>query len=104
MKTKCYSVNLKSLVSISDKAYIATDYSGNEAILPKSQVIGDDYSKDNAYFISEWILRQKNLVYSFKKEYWFDEFGNELPVYQVKKHIPKKINNKETIIDADLIR
>lgn len=42
MKTKCYSVRLASLVSISDKAYKATAFDGSTAIIPKSQEFGQD--------------------------------------------------------------
>ena len=72
MKVLCYSVRLSSLTSISEKAYKAVAFDGSEAIIPKSQVLGQDYdvSKSEAYWISEWILRQKDLQYSGKKEDW----------------------------------
>jgi len=94
MKTKCHSVRLASLVSISDKA-VAFD--GSEAIIPKSQVFGSDYSvqKSDAYWISAWILEQKKIQYSAKKEAWFDiSTGEMLPTYTVTKHVPDKIINK----------
>lgn len=93
MKTKCYSVRLESLVSISDRAYKATAFDGSEDILPKSQVFGRDYDvmKSDAYWIAAWILEKKNLQYSSKKEAWFDENGNMLPTYHIEKHIPNKI-------------
>ena len=53
MKTKCYSVRLESLVSISARAYKATAFDGSTAIIPKSQVFGQDYDvqKSDAYWI-----------------------------------------------------
>lgn len=107
MKTKCYSVRLESLVSISDKAYKATAFDGSEAILPKSQVLAKDYDvqKSDAYWISSWILEQKELQYSSKKEAWFDkDTGKMLPTYHIEKHKPAKVEPIETEPHADLIR
>lgn len=58
MKVLCYSVRLKSLTSISEKAYKAVSFDGSEAILPKSQVLAQDYDvqKSEAYWISKWLL------------------------------------------------
>ena len=98
MKVLCYSVRLSSLTSISEKAYKAVAFDSSEAIIPKSQVLGQDYdvSKSEAYWISEWILRQKDLQYSGKKEAWFDkDTGKKLPTYTVEKHTPEKIEPKE---------
>jgi len=98
MKTLCYSVRLESLISISDKAYKASSFDGKEAIIPKSQVFGQDYDvqKSDAYWISEWILKQKDLQYSSKKQAWFDkDTGKMLPTYKVEKHEPKKLNPLE---------
>ena len=98
MKVLCYSVRLSSLTSISEKAYKAVAFDGSEAIIPKSQVLGQDYdvSKSEAYWISAWILRQKDLQYSGKKEAWFDkDTGKMLPTYTVEKHTPEKIEPKE---------
>jgi hypothetical protein len=94
------------LSRISDKAYKATAFDGSIAILPASQIFGQDYDiqKSDAYWISAWILGRKNLQYSDKKRGWFDENGRMLPTYTVEHHIPQK---EETIIelpDADLIR
>jgi hypothetical protein len=101
MKTKCYSVRLESLVSISDKAYKATAFDGSTAIIPKSQVFGQDYDvmKSEAYWISEWILDKKEgFQYSDKKVAWFNENGTMLPTYKVEKFKPikkQKIQNNE---------
>jgi hypothetical protein len=72
-KTKCYSVRLEMLISISEKACKATAFDGSTAILPKSQVFGQDFEvqKSDAYWISAWILGQKDLQYSTKKVRWF---------------------------------
>lgn len=99
MKVLCYSVRLSSLTSISEKAVLATAFDGSEAILPKSQVFGQDYtvSKSEAYWISEWILKQKELQYSAKKEAWFDSVTRKmLPTFKIEKHEPKKLEPKES--------
>jgi len=92
MKIKCYSVRLESLRYISEKACKATAFDGSTAIIPKSQVFGRDYEvmKSDAYWISAWILGQKDLQYSGKKEAWFDsENGKMLPTYKVEHHTPE---------------
>lgn len=95
MKVKCYSVRLKSLVKISEKAYKATAFDGSEAIIPISQVLGVDLDvkKSDAFWISAWVLEQKSIQYSEKKEAWFDtDTRKMLPTYTVKKHKPTRIN------------
>lgn len=95
MKTKCLSVKLESFVQISDKAFKATAFDGSTAIIPASQYFGRDYDvqKSDAYWISEWILKKKDLQYSAKKEAWFDsETCDMLPTYHVEHYKPKKIN------------
>ena len=107
MKTKCYSVRLVSLVSISDRAYKATAFDGSTAIIPKSQVFGQDYDvqKSEAYWISVWVLDQKDLQYSHKKEAWFDkETGKMLPTYHIEKHKPAKVEFVENEPHADLTK
>lgn len=106
MKTLCYSVRLESLVRISDKAFKATAYDGSTAIIPASQVMGEDYevSKSDAYWISAWILERKNLQYSHKKQAWFDEGGNRLPDYTVKHHTPERMTAKDNNEIKDLKR
>lgn len=101
MKTLCFSVRLQSLISISEKAYKATAFDGSSAIIPKSQVFGIDFDaqKSEAYWISAWILEQKDIQYSFKKRAWFDENRNQLPDYKIEKHSPKK----ETPIESNEI-
>jgi hypothetical protein len=102
MRIKCNSVRLQSLVSISDKAYKATGFDGSEAILPKSQVFGVDHEvhKSDAYWISAWILEQKDLQFSTKKEAWFDkDTGQMLPSIKVEHHKPAK---KESLITNEI--
>ena len=91
MRTKCYSVRLKSLVSISDRACKATSFDGSTEIIPLSQILGIDYDvqKSDAYWISAWILERKDIQYSDKKVAWFDELGNMLPTYTVEHYTPK---------------
>lgn len=106
MKTKCYSVRLESLGSISPLAYKARAFDGSEAIIPKSQVFGQDYDvlKSEAYWISTWILEKKGLQYSTKKEAWFDENGEMQPTYHVEHHKPEYIEPKENNIINELTR
>lgn len=102
MRTKCYSVRLESLVSVSDRAYKARTFDGSEDIIPKSLVFGYDYEvqKSDAYWIAAWILEKKDLQYSTKKEAWFDSDTREmLPTFTVVHHIPEKrqVTNVEPI-------
>jgi hypothetical protein len=101
MKVLCYSVRLQSLTDISEKAVRATAFDGSEAIIPKSQVFGQDYevTKSEAYWISEWILKQKSLQYSAKKQAWFDSVTKKKqPTYIIEKHqaeIKEALENNE---------
>ena len=91
MRSLCYSVRLLSLTVISDKCYLATAFDGSEALIPKSQVFGQDYTvqKSEAYWISEWILKQKELQYSGKKLATFDTVTRkEVPTWTIEKHEP----------------
>jgi hypothetical protein len=75
MKTKCYSVRVKSLVSISDRAYKAIAFDGSSAIIPKSMTFGHDteIQKSDAFWIAAFILEKEDcdLQYSCKKVKWF---------------------------------
>jgi hypothetical protein len=98
MKVLCYSVRLSGLTAISNKCYKATAFDGSEALIPKSQVFGQDYSvtKSEAYWISEWILKQKDLQYSYKKEAWFDSVTRKMmPTYKIEKHNPERVEPVE---------
>lgn len=95
MKLKYYSVRLESLVSISDKAYLANAFDGSSAIIPKSQVIGPDMEvqKCEAYWISAWILEKKTLQYSSSKVRYYDtETGQFLPY--ITHYTPKRVSKK----------
>jgi hypothetical protein len=100
MKTKVLSVRLQSLVSISDKAYKATAFDGSTAILPKSQVFGSDYDviKSEAYWISCWILEQKeDFQYSEKKIGWFNPDTHRIEpniTTIIEHHVPERIEPK----------
>lgn len=103
----CYSVRLDSLVSISDKAYLATSFDGRECVLPKSMVFGRDHEvqKSDAYWIAEWILEKKDIQYSTKKKAWYDEKkGGVRPYIEITKHVPKKIEVIEVEPDKELKR
>ena len=109
MKTKCYSVRLQSLVSISDRAYKATAFDGSSAILPKSQVFGQDYEvmKSDAFWIASWILEQKGLQYSRKKVGWHNPATNRVePNYDVivEKHVPGRIEPNKKDPNENLIK
>lgn len=108
MKTKCYSVRLQSLVSISDKAYKATAFDGSTAILPKSQVFVADYDvqKSGAYWIAAFVLEQKEgFQYSEKKIGWFNTDTHRIEpniTTIVEHHIPERIEPKEIQPDKNL--
>ena len=98
MKTKCYSVRLKSLDIISDKAYKAVAFDGSSDIIPASQVFGPDLEvgKSEAWWISAWILEKKSIQYSTKKSAWFQKEDNmpavRLESNTVTHHTPSKID------------
>lgn len=109
MKTKCYSVRLKSLTQTTSKCFKAIAFDGSEALIPASQVFGEDYSvqKSEAYWISCWILEQKNLQYSCKKIGWYNPKTNKVePKIEItiEKHTPQKITILNTIPNAELTR
>lgn len=94
---KYYSVRLKSLVSISEKAFLAEDFNGNKDIIPKSQVAGQDYNvtKSEAYWISEWILTKKTLTYG-KNWTYFSKSGKNIGRIEIKHHVPKHKEPKQS--------
>lgn len=107
MKTKCYSVRLESMTSISSKCCKARAFDGSEALIPASQVYGRDYDvqKSEAWWITAWILEKKDLQFSSKKEAWFDsDTGRMLPSYHVEKHVPEKISPRKIQVDESLTR
>ncbi len=108
-KTKCYSVRLEKLVSISDRCYKAIAFDGSTAFIPKSQVFGEDFEvqKSNAFWIAAWVLDKDDvsLQFSTKKQAWFcKETGEMLPTYTVEKHVPNKINPVENNIIPELTK
>ena len=109
MKTKVVSVRLQSLVTISDKDYRATAFDGSSAVLPKSQVFGNDYEvqKSDAYWIAEWILQQKELQYSNKKIAWYNKDTGRLEpniVTIIEKHVPERKEPVKIKADKELVR
>lgn len=107
MKIKCLSVRLKSLDQISAKCFKATGFDGISDLIPISQVFGIDYSvsKSDAYWISEWILKQKKIQHSNKKAAIFDnDTGKMIPIFTIEKHIPKNKEAIEINPDASLIK
>ena len=104
MKTLCYSVRLESLVKISRRTFRATSLDGSSDIIPVSTVFGMDYTvrTRDAYWISAWILEQKNIHYSKRKPALFDNDRRQLPTYTIERHAPekkevKKCNEIETL-------
>lgn len=104
MKTLCYSVRLESLVRISRRTFRATAIDGSSDIIPVSTVFGMDYTvrTRDAYWISAWILEQKNIHYSKRKPALFDNDRRQLPTYTIERNTPekkeaKKCNEIETL-------
>lgn len=90
MKIKCYSVKLEFMHSISEKCYKAVAFDGSEALIPKSQVYGRDYSRQSeSWWISAWILERVSIQHSNKKAAWFED-GRMLPTYEKKIHKPER--------------
>lgn len=108
-KVKCYSVRLESMVSISEKCFKATAFDGSTALIPKSQVFGkdSDVQKSEAWWISAWILEQKDLQFSSKKVSFFDkdraEFIPETGV-EIERHVPEEKEAVETEPIAELVK
>lgn len=67
MKSLCYSVRLSSLTAISDKCYLATAFDGSEALIPKSQVFGQDYSVSKSeafgnFYLGRWLYNASGVL------------------------------------------
>lgn len=94
MRVKCYSVRLASLDAISDKACKAVAFDGSTAIIPVSQVYGQDFQsvKSEAWWISAWILDRVELQHSTKKVAYFDKDTKEKLDIIVQKHAPLPAN------------
>ena len=99
---KCYLVKLKEFEQITPKCYKAVDFSGNEDLIPASQVCGIMQGKAGAdVYLSAWILERKNLVYSDKNP--VDVEPGQIPdedVVIVVRHIPQYLV-PETGVEAD---
>lgn len=107
MRTKCYSVRLESMRRISDKCFAARSFDGREALIPASQVFGEDLdvSKSEAWWISAWILEKKDLQYSTKKVAHFDPAtGLRAPDVEIVRHVPEKFETTYIEPDNTLIR
>lgn len=107
MNVRCLSVRLNSFTKVSDKAYKAKAFDGSSAIIPASQVFGQDYevSKSNAYWIAEWVLKDKQIQYSNKKTAWFDsETRKRVPDIIIINHVPLEIKQKEVQPNKDLLK
>lgn len=112
MRTACYSVKLRSMVSISEKCYAATAFDGSEELIPKSQVYGRDYDNSteevDAYWITAWILEQKKLQYSKKRHAFFDSKTKarlaDGPIVSYSTYVPAKIEAKQIQVDESLTR
>lgn len=107
MNVRCLSVRLSSFTKVSDKAYKAKAFDGSSAIIPASQVFGQDYevSKSSAYWIAEWVLKDKQIQYSNKKTAWFDsETRKRVPDIIIINHVPLEIKQKEVQPNKDLLK
>jgi nitrate reductase alpha subunit len=107
MKTKCYSVRLESMMRISAKCYSARSFDGREALIPASQVYGQDLevSKSEAWWITAWILEKKNIQYSSKKEaHFYTDTGKRAPDVEIVVHVPEKIEATYIQPDQQLTR
>lgn len=107
MRTLCYSVRLQSLESITDRAYKAIAFDGSTAIIPKSQVFGEDYEahKSEAYWISAWILEKKDLQYSNKKKAWFNTDTHRFePFVVIERHTPDRHIPRPIQPSTELVR
>lgn len=94
MKRKYISVELKSFTRISGKAFKAVFSNDAEYIIPASQIFAQnkEVTEKEEWFISEWILRQKQIPYKGMKAVWLHDCDRNMKEIRiVKKHIPEKI-------------
>ena len=104
-KIKCISVRVKSMIEHSPKSFKITDFNGNTEFIPKSAVYGidDSVTKVEAYWIAEWILKQKSLTHG-QKESWFDrEVKSGVTEFEgttIERHIPDVIECEDKEIDS----
>lgn len=71
------------------RAYYITDYNGNSDYFPQSTVV---IGYCNEVYIKKWILSQKSITYTAKKEYVFvgDQIREKINVV-VTEHVPEKV-------------
>ncbi len=94
MKILCYSVRYADLRVLSPKAVLLKSFDGSEAVIPRSQIFGEDFSssKSEAVWVSAWILERKGIQYSAKRAAWFDpETRKMYPDVQVIRHKAAKV-------------
>jgi hypothetical protein len=105
-QTKCLSVRVKSLEYLTAKCCKIISHNGTEALIPASCVFGRDASvkKSEAYWIAEWILKNKNIQHSSRKVGYFHEKYGILPEISIKKHVPQKIKATEVSIISELVK
>lgn len=105
---KCYSVKLQALISISAKCYKAVAFDGSEALIPKSQVYGQDWdvTKSDAYWIAAWFLEKEDIKiqYSIKKWTIFTKDGRNIGQIEFTHHVPKKLDPATINHDKNLER
>lgn len=99
---KCYLVKLREFEQITPKCYKAVDFSGNEDLIPASQVCGIMQGKAGAdVYLSAWILERKNLVYSDKNPVFIEPGeGPDEDVVIITRHVPLYLV-PETGVEAD---
>lgn len=104
---RCISVRLESLVPISSKCYKAVAFDGSEALIPKSQMFGQDWDvqKSEAYWLTEWILsKNPQLQHSTKKWSIFSKEGKNIGQIEFTHHTPKKLDLNDIKHDDSLTR
>ena len=90
--TRCYIVKLRDVKTISAKAVKVWDYSGGVEILPISQML---HKGGNEYWVAEFVLRGKNLAYSYKNTSWVDLCSGKVsPMVKIEEYVPDKIEVK----------
>lgn len=106
MRTKCYSVHIKSICDISDKAVKIEDFNGNSAIIPVSQIFDEkDTGKSIIVWVAAWILEKKGLTYSRKNVAVYNDYTQKIEPYIIVEKIrPEKVEYTKSIPDDSLIR
>jgi hypothetical protein len=96
-KLFCTSIKLQALIRITDKCYKAIAFDGSEALFPVSQVVCEDLENENAWWVTDWILQQKTIQHSKKRQAWIDTDTLDIRVYYptiVEHHVPTPITDK----------